>query len=460
MFSRAVFQKILFLAYLVIIFNCFISDSRNTDTDSGFPILVENPTPFNEYAIINGTVIDVIQKTILEGVDVYIQNGIIVNIGTDINIPDSIPVFDVSGKFIIPGLMNLHSHTQLENDFFLNIANGVTTVRHMWGNERILELREKFSVNSYLGPNLYVASAGFEQPPNYWPGANLILSKDEIGPLVQEQIEMGYDFIKVYENISQENYLELVRVSRNLGIELIGHIPPSVSLSTLLNNNYQLSIEHIDSYLEFVATDGSNIRSAVSYSFNEQKLNEISKATANSNVWNSPTLTITTRNKSQENQLSANPYLRFVSPQMRAWYKGPGTGLTSWDSESYMVQKNKLVKKLHDSGAKLILGVDTGLRYLIPGLSVHEELENFVKAGIPEIGALQIATINGAKHLKIDKLYGSISIGKKADLVILNANPLKNISNTREIYAVTRGRFWLDSDYLQNKLHNISLEYQ
>ena len=226
-----------------------------------------------------------------------------------------------------------------------------------------------------------------------------------------------------------------------------------------MQGNYQVSIEHIDTYLEYVAKEGTHINRPSTYQMDEKKLQKIIKMTAQSEVWNCPTMTITTRHAGQKSQLENNPNLKYVSPRMKSWYTSRAAGLNNWESANYMIHKNRLVRELYRAGAKMILGVDTGLRYLIPGFTVHEELENLVKAGIPNLAALQMATINGATFLGTDDLMGSVEIGKKADLLILNKNPLENIKNTREIFAVTRGEYWLSKGYLQNRLVEIAAEY-
>ena len=151
------------------------------------------------YLIKNCNIIDIKQGTIKSNQHILIKDGLIIEINASINSPKDVVEFDAAGKFVLPGLMNLHTHTSEPNDFFLNLANGVTTVRHLWGNEKLLELRQHFKENPQLGPDLYVASAGFEEPPSYWPEANLIEKHSDIEGMVKAQKEKGFDFIKVYE---------------------------------------------------------------------------------------------------------------------------------------------------------------------------------------------------------------------------------------------------------------------
>lgn len=455
MMARLTAYRLYLLLFLIV--SCSSTNADNSESDQTDNI---QPIYESEYIIAGLSIINLNTGGILNNQNIHIRSGVIIDVGMDIESQDSIPIYDMQGKFVIPSLTNMHSHTQLENDFFLNLANGVTWVRHMWGNTHVLDLKNKFADSLHLGPRLTVASAGFEQPPSNWPGTNLVTSKDQIESQIAEQVRVGYDYIKVYENLTSENYYELHRAASKHNIPLIGHIPYSISLKEVLQENYQSTIEHVDSYFESILRGGSNINIPATYAFNEQKLQEIVILTTNSEVWNSPTITITTRNKTQESDLEKNPYMKYVSPQMKSWFRGPGSGLTLWDSDSYSVHKLRLVKKLFDSGSKLLLGVDTGLRYLIPGLTVHEELENFVKAGIPELDALKIATINGIKYLGLEDKYGSVEIGKRADFVLLDQNPLEDIRNTRSISAVVREEYILTKEYLDSRLAQIASEYK
>ncbi|MEQ9304049.1 MAG: hypothetical protein RJQ14_09055, partial [Marinoscillum sp.] len=177
-----------------------------------------------KYIIRGVNIIDIINGDVDSNKDVLIIDGRISRIAKNLTLQESIYEIEGQDKYLLPGLFNMHTHATKANDYFLCLANGVTSVRHMWGSNHMLSLKEEFGKKPYLGPNIYASSAGFEQPPSNWPGTNLIQSKVEIRPLVLEQVNAGYLFLKVYENISRENYLELLAQSRAENIQLVGHI--------------------------------------------------------------------------------------------------------------------------------------------------------------------------------------------------------------------------------------------
>ena len=399
------------------------SDSTNQEPTS--PEGLSTFLDVSKIAFVNANVIAMkVDNEIQEGMTVLVRDGVIEAIepANDIDIPNDYLKVDASGKYLLPGLADMHTHASLEKDFFLYLANGVTTVRHMWGSSTILDLKKSFEEGTLLGPKIYSASAGFEEPPSYWPGTNLLNSVQEVDDLVKAQKSAGYDFIKVYENLSEEMYDALLTAAHRHGIKAIGHVSPRVGLEKALSSK-QASIAHIAGYLEYAAKDGSGLGNPSNYEMDIAKLREIISKTVQANVWNCPTLTITTRNASQKAQLETNPNLKYVSPNMRSWFNAPGSGLTSWDSEAYMVHKRIVIDELNKAGAKMILGVDTGLRYLLPGFTVHEELENFVQAGLSPYEALKTATINPAEFLENETEYGTISEGKKANFILLDAKP-------------------------------------
>lgn len=395
-----------------------------------------------------------------DGFDLLVKDGVITQISKDIPAASHTGYQEISGegKYVIPALCDMHTHATHPNDLFLYVANGVTTVRNMWGSETLLKTREKIKSGELIGPHMYIASPGFEQPPSYWHNAVLIQDPNKIYSQVKSQKDKGYDYIKIYENLSLENYQLIHQYAASLDIPLVGHIPMGVTIDYVLDQETQRSIEHMDSYLESINVNGTSINNPMTYQVDEGKMNSLVEKTVAADVWNCPTITISTRHIGQASALQSNPELDYVSPQMRSWYSSSGGRLNYWNADGYTRHKLRLIKRLYDAGAKMILGTDTGLRYILPGYSVHEELELFVRAGISPHDALKMATEHCAEFLGRED-QGKIEVGMRAELVLLNKNPLEDISATKDIYGVMTSGRWLSHDDIAKKLEEIRASY-
>ena len=421
-----------------------------------------------EVAVVNVTLIAMEQEAAVPAQTVLVRNGKIAAIVPAKNFhPDpSTLIVDGSGKFLIPGLADMHAHVQREsnlnsNNWFthLMLANGVTTIRNMWGIPEHLALRRAIEAGEMIGPTIYTAGPILDGRPPIWQGSVVVDRADQAEELVKEQQEAGYDFVKVYSRLSMDAYQAIIAAATVHHMKVAGHVPLAVGIVTAIERG-QYSIEHLDGYITAIQSNSSPVAGKddwysqmVAYShIDQQKLAHIAKLTEEAGTWNCPTLVTMSKwlPPAGRERLLKQVGMEYVPMDVRK----------TWDLMSNLQMKpfstldmvklrhaeearSSMVKVLLDAGAKIVAGTDAPAPFVVPGISLHEELGKLVAAGLTPYQALRAATRNGAELLGKLEEFGTISIGKRADLVLLDANPLIQISNSSTIRGVmVRGRWF------------------
>ena len=420
--------------------------------------------PVESLAIVGVSVVPMDRPGVLAERTVLIEDGVITRVGLrgEVRVPASARVIDGAGRYLLPGFADMHAHVWPAAELDLLLANGVTLVREMFGYGVILGLREDVREGRRAGPRLIVASPIFEgtPPPEH---AETIVTTDRIivddsaaaADSVAAQVARGYDLIKVYNNLPTAAYAGIVAASRAHGLDVGGHVPFAVGLRGVLAAG-QRTIEHLRGYvLEAVppaAPDQpmADYRSRlVSWRHADTTLlRAMAEETARAGAWNVPTLVTLLYLLPAEriHELIGRPGWRQCMRGSRADPVSsrrtiPYFGVMSDEDfratqDGVLVQK-RLVKMLHESGARLLVGTD-----MSPiGYSFHWELEELVDAGVPTWDVLRAATLGAAEHLGEEDRFGTVGEGKQAELVMLRGNPLDDIRRTAEIEAVySRGR--------------------
>jgi imidazolonepropionase-like amidohydrolase len=436
----------------------------------------------------NVNVIPMDRERVLKNQTVVVKDGVIVemNDAKRVAIPEGALRIDGRGKYLIPGLIDMHTHLFSDDDFpdslagdelAVMLANGVTTIRLMIGTPEHLVLREKVSKGEMLGPMLYVASPQFTG--RSFPNARVVTTPEEAGRAVRECKALGYDFIKLTYPITRPVYDAVVEAAREIGIRVIGHVDLPVGVARALEAGQQ--IEHLDAYLEAVLKDDSPIKTSVSNvglfrkenwesldHIDERKVRQIAWATAKAGVYSTPTLTffkITFGTGTTDEEIRARPDYRFYTKKMRdTWHAALKRIWANPPSEArrreYVRVRNQLVKEIHEAGGKIMAGSDSPEAFLLYGWSLHRELRSLVEAGLSPYAALEAATRTPAEYLKALDRIGTIARGKRADLVLLEANPLDSIANTeRRAGVMAQGR-WLPESELRSMLDAIAARFQ
>jgi len=357
----------------------------------------------------------------------------------------------------------------------LMLANGVTTIRLMIGTPEHLVLREKINKGELLAPTLYVASPQLTGNARYAESnGRHVDTPDKARAAVRDFKAAGYDFIKITNFITRPVYDAATETAKEVGIRIVGHVDTQVGVARALEAGQQ--IEHLDAYLESVLKDDSPIKTSVSdiglfkkenwtsldY-IDERKVKEIARATARAGVYSTPTLTffkITYGTGATDEQIRAYPDYRFAPPKKRERWERVSKRLrqdppTEARRREYVRVRNLLVKEIHAAGGKIMTGSDTPEWFLLYGWTLHRELRSLVEAGLSPYAALEAATRNPAEYLRATDHIGTVARGRRADLVLLEANPLEDIGNTRRVAAVVVGGRYLSKEALQKMLEEV-----
>ncbi|HEX6106354.1 MAG TPA: amidohydrolase family protein [Gemmatimonadales bacterium] len=424
-------------------------------------------------AFVDVTVIPMDRERSLANQTVIVRGDRIVEIGPAgrVRVPEGGVRVDGRGKYLIPGLAEMHAHipggqapdSMVERTLFLYVAGGITTVRGMLGHPRHLELRSRAAKDELLAPTIYTSGPSFN--------GNSIPTPEAAATAVREQKAAGYDLLKIHPGLSREVFDTLAAAAHRVGIPFAGHVPKDVGLARAIEARYA-SIDHLDGYLEAMLRDGSPVPAGESAFFgmnlgeylDEAKLPALVRATKEAKVWNVPTQVLMENliSAGTAEELARRPEMRYVpAATLAQWTEAKNTMLqetgSSEASARRMIEvRRKLIKALHTAGAGLLLGSDAPQVYNVPGFSTHRELESLVAAGLTPYQALETGTRNVAAYFGTVRETGTIEKGKRADLVLLEADPLADVRNTTKRAGVmVRGR-WLPQAEIQGRLDAIA----
>jgi imidazolonepropionase-like amidohydrolase len=429
--------------------------------------------PDSVVAFVDVTVIPMDRQRSLPHQTVLVGDGRILAIGptNQVKVSAGGVRVDGRGKFLIPGLSEMHAHipggqasdSTVERTLFLYVAGGITTIRGMLGHPRHLELRGRAARGELISPTIYTSGPSFN--------GNSVRAPQSAAKMVAEQKAAGYDFLKIHPGIEREVFDSLAVTAQRVGIKLAGHVPLAVGLQRALEARYA-SIDHLDGYVEAMVRKDSPVSPAQSAFFGlnlgEQldvsRLPALVEATRKAGVWNVPTQML------MENlvpgvsveALAGRPEMRYVPASTPAqWAEEKNSLLQETGSSLKSVQmtmevRRKLIKALHAGGAGLLLGSDAPQIYNVPGFSIHRELETLVAAGLTPYQALETGTRNVAVFFGTLASTGTIEVGKRADLILLDADPLKDVRNTTRRAGVMLAGKWLPQAAIETRLEAIA----
>lgn len=387
-------------------------------------------------AITGVTVIDVATGRRQSGVTVVTRGDRIAAIGAGAAIPRDATRVDGKGKFLIPGLWDMHSHHQGTgaDSLDLFVAKGVVGTRDMGGDaDFILPLRARVNFGAVLGPEIVAAGPILDDAPPSFPYRRRVTNAQEAREAVADLKRLGVDFIKVHDHTPREVFFAIAQEAPRLGLPFAGHVPVGVKVEEAADAGMR-SIEHLSNYDVF----GECL---VNDEYTTAGCRRLFEKLAAKGVWQTPTMAF----------FQTLPDVFEGKPIEHAEYASDSLlKLTRDNVELSHVPKPVLdrmrlaaqvslqaIHDLHTMGNRFLAGCDG----LVPGFCLHDELEWLTKAGFSPLEALQTATINPARYLGREDSQGSIQVGKRADLVLLDADPLLDIRNVRQIAAVVvRGR--------------------
>ncbi len=407
-------------------------------------------------AFVDVTVIPMDRERVLEHHTVVVRGDRIIAVtpASQARVPAGARRVDGRRKFLIPGVAEMHAHLlpqappELnERLLFLFAANGVTTVRGMLGAPAHLELRARAARREIVSPTIYSSS----------PSLNGTTAPDwrTARALVSAHREAGYDFLKIHPGIRREVFDSLAAAAQRAGIRYSGHVPADVGLAHALASRYA-SIDHLDGYVEYLASAtpadapgffGVNLTSRV----DESRIADVVRLTRAAGTWMVPTQSLMEAflSRAAPEELAARPEMRYMPPAMVAQWTQQLRNFQSQAAVSaetaarFLAIRSALIRDLHRGGVGILLGSDAPQVMMVPGFSVHAELRAYVQAGLTPYQALETGTRNVAAFFGALDEFGTVQVGRRADLVLLDANPLSDIANFRRQSGVMlRGR-WL-----------------
>jgi imidazolonepropionase-like amidohydrolase len=386
-------------------------------------------------------------------------------------VPKAVHVINATGKFLLPGLWDMHVHSAF-GDWFpggrdiilpLFIANGVTGVRDMGGDIPVLkEWRSEIAQKHIIGPRMVFSGPMLD---GYLPNGKLrfpssvpVTTPETAVAAVDSLKQQGVDFIKVQSVISQDSYLAAAAEAHRQGLPIVGHVPDKVRISEVITAG-QKSIEHLMGIFEgcsrqedaFIAGQG-NLKLLLT-TRDPLRCSAIIQSLAEHQVWQVPTLAWQRGGEFlDQRDLKHQPLDKYVPAYWRdvTWRRFTDEMMPELLRDplplrqQYFAENLKMVGAMNKAGVPFMAGTDTAPGvYIMPGFSLHDELANFVEAGFTPMQALQTATSNPARFLGMESELGSIEPGKIADMLLLAANPVDDIHNTQKIAAVfADGRFF------------------
>ena len=405
----------------------------------------------------------------------------------NVRVPKDAQVIDATGKFLIPGLWDMHVHWYLKEYLPLFIANGVTGARLMWGMPMHQQWRKEIENGTLLGPRLVIASPIVDGPNPVWPASVSVSNDREARQAVTKARQDGADFIKVYSRLTREAFFAIADETKKQGISFAGHVPQSVTAAEASDAG-QKSIEHLTGVLTACSSREEELRKQtgaagskppqgqlpnpatqrqsnrlILETFSPEKAAALFARFNRNQTWQCPTLTVLRSAASLDDPNFRNdPRLKYMPPATRTqWDPAKDFRFKNRTAEDFELarlvfkKQLELVGAMRRAGVEFLAGTDALNPYCFPGFSLHDELALLVNAGLTPMEALQAATLNPARFLGKERELGTVEKGKIADLVLLDANPLEDIRNTQEINAVIlRGKLIAKSE-LQRMLATI-----
>ena len=430
------------------------------------PVLLAQAT-----AITNVTVIDMTGAAPKAGQTVVIRGNRIASVGVS-KAPDGARVIDGRGKYLIPGLWDMHVHLTIpggETILSLYVVNGVTGVRDM--NDSLPQVRAwqpRIANGSLIGPRIVASGPYLEGGPVPIPYL-LVKTPDQGRAAVDSLAKLGVDFVKVHNRLSRESYFAIAEAVKKHGMVFAGHVPDSVTVVEASAAG-QRSLEHLFGFPS-ICTDSEKVALQPKH-FIQRFLGKCAdgdptadfKQVAANGAWAVPTLVVTYPvGQLPDTVLGSDSTNKYRSPALRRLEKMMMSMPSNVTPEAGVVGRKifakrvELVGAMHRAGIPLMTGTDAPGKNAFAGFSLHDELSFFVQGGLTPMDALRAATYEPARYFNALDSMGTVQAGKVADLVLLDANPLENIINTRRITAVIWNGRVMDPDERRRVLEKAEL---
>ncbi|GAB5410556.1 MAG: amidohydrolase family protein [Balneolaceae bacterium] len=452
---------------VILFFSISPSSTNDTPQTDFTKSLKSNPV----IAFSNVTIIPMTEDgLVLEGHTVLITGDRITDIlpSSKVRFTADTEVIDGSGKYLIPGLAEMHGHVPpthppanapsyfndeyVENTLFLYVAAGITTVRGMLGYDHQLELKEKVSSGELIGPSLYLAGPSFN--------GGSVSSPEQAKEKVLLQEKEGWDLLKIHPGLTLEEYNTMAETANEVGITFGGHVPAEVGIERALEAG-QLTIDHLDGYVAYL--------SAFEGAERDKKMNEIIRKTIEHNVWMVPTQALweTIIGAGDYDRMKNYDELKYIPSAVKNGYNNwvsqnvdNNPELNISDALEHAELRQRLLQEMNTAGVLILMGTDAPQLFSVPGFSIHRELPKMVAAGMRPYEIIESGTKNVGLYFQDKDDFGTIEEGKRADLILVDSNPLDDVTNIQNHSGVmVRGK-WLSKEMIDKKLAEIESSYQ
>lgn len=438
-------------------------ESNSMSIEAGkpsFPPRVRGPL-----AITQVSVVTMESRRILEDQTVVVEDGVIRALAPSATHDvTGMQVIDGSGKYLTPGLADMHTHITDAGVLRLYLANGVTQVRNMDGLPFHLALARMVERGTLAGPRLVTVSPlidGFgTQGLTARPRSLVLMDPAQAEPMAQRLVKRGYREMKAYQWLTLDALGALGRAAAHAGVRMAGHCPDGITFEQAMAAGMScfehltgIAAGHLRGGRQFPSLRDTASRlgnrqavEMVAHHLDFDAIRRLAHAMAAGEVWNCPTLVVWQKQNQDLGVALADPDLRYEHPgAVREWERGLRrryAALPCPEQEWLALARGrdealaKVVTILHEEGAPLLLGTDAPNPFVIHGCSIHQELANLVQAGLSPYEALRCGTLEAARFLGESAASGTVAVGKRADLLLLRANPLLDVGAVRELEAV------------------------
>lgn len=425
------------------------------------------------FAFTNVNVVPMDSERVLEDQTVVVEGGRITALGpaAATEVPPGATQIDGQGRYLMPGLSEMHGHIpftnangEAEDVLMLFLAGGATTVRGMQGHSSQLELRQRVADGEIVGPRLWLAAPSMR--------GNNVPDAATAERLVREAKDQGFDLLKVHEGLSAEAYDTIVRTATEVGIPWGGHVSINVGVPGALAVG-QSTIDHLDDYLDAMQPADSPALNATGRDRNRllalnadaTRIPELARATREAGVAVVPTQILweVLRGARDPAPLVDRPENRYMDRDTVAtWAERTAASYSNADREAAMREaelRQVLLKTMYDEGVAVLMGTDAPQVFSVPGFSLHRELPLMVESGMTPYEVLRTGTVNVARFLGIGDEAGTVAVGRNADLLLLEANPLDDITAVAANAGVMIDGRWLSADYIADALEAIAAKH-
>ena len=429
-----------------------------------------------DIAFVGVNVLPMDSERILEHQTVVIDGGRVASIDPSgiVDPAEGVELVEAEGHYLMPGLAEMHGHLpnprmsdeDIRNLLFLYLANGVTTVRGMQGDPSQFDLRSSIERGRLLGPHLYLASVSMS-------GAR-VTTPEEAEQLARRYKADGYDLIKTHEGLAPEVFDALAATAAEVGIPFGGHVSDFVGLRRALALG-QVSVDHLDNYVEALVPEdtrpddqrGLAAAGALIDEVDESRVPELVQATVDAGAWVVPTMvlweTAFYNDRGSVDVLPERPEVRYMPPEtVDRWRQAVDTRLGATDVDTnrrVAALRRRILAALHAGGANIALGTDSPQIFSVPGFAMHHEMALYVDVGMTPYEVLEIGTRRPAEYFDAEDEFGTVAVGRRADLVLLTGNPLEDIANVRDPAGVMVGGRWIPASEIEDRLVRIARFY-